>query len=145
MKRLLALSALAFPVAAEATEVGRIRAHLVYENSGMLSPDILAQEDFAGWNTVIGEGSAEEPANDLLVLVELVRDDGSATPLRIQVRDGRGRVVGQRTIAGPYLFEASGVWKPLLVQNVGCAGTLRITATVGRSTRSAEVSLDCGE
>lgn len=145
MNKLLALALVAAPAPAGATEIGRIRAHLVYENSGMLSPDILTQQDFAGWNTIIGEGSAEEPANDLLVLVELVRDDGSRAPLRIVVRDGRGRTVAQRTIAGPFLFEEASVWKPLLVQDVGCAGTVRITATVGRSTRSASVDLDCGE
>lgn len=130
-----------------AAEVGRIRAHLFYENSGRLSADIAPPADFDAFNVIIGEGSAEEPANDLLVAVELRgAPTAAAAPLRIVVRDGRGRVLAQRSIAGPFLSaEQPRVWKAVYLQDVGCAGTLRITATLGRSTRTSSVDLVCGE
>ncbi|HEX9963625.1 MAG TPA: hypothetical protein VGB04_01425 [Allosphingosinicella sp.] len=45
--------------------------HLFYENTGRLSKDISPPVEFTGWNTVIGEGSAEDAADDLLVTVEV--------------------------------------------------------------------------
>ena len=148
MKRLLAAALLLLlPAAAEAAEIGRIRAHLFYENSGRLSPDIAPPSDFDAFNVIIGEGSAEEPANDLLVAVEVTGAPiETATPLRIVVRNDRGRVVAQRSIAGPFLSaDQPRVWKAIYLQNVGCAGTLRISATLGRSSRSTSIDLVCGE
>jgi len=46
-----------WPAGAQGAEIGRIRAHLVYEETGRLSEDILAQPDFVAWNTIIGEGA----------------------------------------------------------------------------------------
>ena len=147
MKHLVAAALLALPAAAEAAEVGRIRAHLFYEESGRLSLDIAPPSDFAAFNVVIGEGSAEEPANDLLVAVELTgRPAEAATPLRILVRNARGRVVAQRSIPGSFLGAGQPrLWKAVYLPDVGCAGTLTITATLGRSTRTTSVDLICGE
>ena len=135
------------PTGAEAAEVGRIRAHLFYENSGRLSGDIAPPSDFAAFNVIIGEGSAEEPAHDLLIAVEVTgAPTEAATPLRIVVRNDQGRVVAQRSIPGPFLSaEQPRVWKPLFLQDAGCAGALSITASLGRWTRTTSVDLVCGE
>jgi hypothetical protein len=145
---LLVLAATGVP--AQAAEVGKIRIHLVYEETGRLSRDIAPPAEFTGWNTVIGEGSAEEAANDALVLVEVRAARGEesiAQPLSIVVRNAKGKVLGQRRIPGPDLLLSDGgrVWKPLWLSNVGCAGTVKVTATLGRSARTSSVALDCGE
>lgn len=62
---------LAAPQAGSAPTVGAFRMQLFYEDSGRLSKDISPPVEFTGWNTIIGEGSAEEAASDLLVTVEV--------------------------------------------------------------------------
>lgn len=154
---LTAAVALLLPAAAQAAEIGRIRAHLVYEETGRLSPDILSQPDFIAWNTIIGEGSAEENANDLLVLVEVIGATGGEEnidgPLEIRVRRGEGLTVGRpsgnanarRRFDSMLTSERGRVWKALFLPDVGCAGRLEIAATIGRSTRRATLDLVCGE
>ena len=128
-------------------EIGRIRVHLLLEASGRLSPDIAPPAKFTGWNSVIGEGSAGEPANDLLILVEVkaATDDYIKAPLSIVARGAKGKLLGQRRFAGGLLIEGGRVWKPLWLTDVGCAGPVKVTATIGRSTRTAAIALDCGE
>ena len=131
--------------AADAAAVGGIRAQLYYEETGRLSENI-AGTDFAAFNVIIGEGSAEEQANDLLVAVEIVElGDDAPTPLRISVRNERGRILARRTVAGPFYSESGRLWKAVWLQDVGCAGPLTITATLGRSTRTETIRLVCGE
>jgi hypothetical protein len=33
----------------------------------------------------------------------------------------------------------------LWLNDVGCAGEIQVTATIGKSTRKSAISLDCGE
>src|SRR5688572_114818 len=107
---------------AHAAEIGRIGAHLVYEETGRLSPDILTQPDFVAWNTVIGEGSAEEPANDLLVMVEVMGGGGQENitgTLEITARGENGRVLATRSFGESLLTSDDGrVWKPLWLPEV---------------------------
>ncbi|HEX8622069.1 MAG TPA: hypothetical protein VF718_08860 [Allosphingosinicella sp.] len=140
------LAALAAAQPAPPPTVGKIRMQLFYEDSGRLSADISPPSDFSGWNTVIGEGSAEEPANDLLVTVELVTGavESVAEPLTVTVRGNR-KVLGQRRFADVLTSADGRTWKALWLTDVGCAGHVEVTATIGRSTRKAAVSLDCGE
>ena len=134
---------------AYAQQVGRIRAHLVYEETGRLSEDLIARPDFAAWNTVIGSGEAEEPANDVLVLVEVVAAGGGeesiSTPLEIVARGENGRVLARRRAGDLFTSEEGRVWRPLWLPDSTCEGRMTITATLGRSTRTAELNLGCGE
>ena len=146
----LAAAALLFAVTpAHGAEIGTIRAHLVYEETGRLSADILSQPDFAGWNSIIGEGSAEEYANDVLVLVEVVGGGGQEnvdTPLEIVARDAEGSVRARRRFSDGLLTSDQGrVWKALWLPDSTCAGHIEITASLGQSTRRAAIDLDCGE
>ena len=132
-----------------APHIGQIRMHLFLEESGRLSPDIAPPHEFIGWNTIIGEGSAGEAANDLLILVEAKGTGGKeniALPLSIVARGRGGKVIGQRRFKDSLLTSADGrVWKSLWLQDVGCAGIIRVTATLGRSIKSTSIALDCGE
>lgn len=64
------------PKEAKPYSLGAIRAQLWYPNSGRLSKDILADKNFVLWNTIIGEGSAEEQSLHTLVTVEVVGQPG---------------------------------------------------------------------
>ncbi len=137
---------LAQPSAPPAARVGAFRMQLFYEHSGRLSKDISPPVDFTGWNTVIGEGSAEEAANDLLVSVEVRGPPGEslAQPLTLVARAG-GKVIAQRRFDGLLTNVEGRTWKALWLNDVGCAGRIEVTATIGRSTRKSALSLDCGE
>jgi hypothetical protein len=136
----------AAPQAPPPPRVGKIRIQLFYEDSGKLSGDIAPPAEFSGWNTIIGEGSAEEPANDLLVTVEVLTGavESVAEPLSVTVR-GNSKILGQKRFTDVLTSADGRTWKALWLSNVGCAGHVEVTATIGRSTRKAAVSLDCGE
>jgi hypothetical protein len=129
-----------------APKVGAFRMQLFYENSGRLSKDISPPVEFTGWNTVIGEGSAEEAANDLLVSVEVRGPAGEfiEQPLTLVAR-AKGKVLAQRRFEGLLTNVQGRTWKALWLNDVGCAGRIEVVATIGRSTRKSAISLDCGE
>ena len=129
-----------------APKVGAFKMQLFYENSGRLSKDISPPVEFTGWNTIIGEGSAEEAASDLLVSVEVRGPPGEfiEQPLTLVAR-AKGKVLAQRRFEGLLTNVQGRTWKALWLNDVGCAGRIEVTATIGRSTRRSELSLDCGE
>ncbi|HEX8449117.1 MAG TPA: hypothetical protein VF652_05960 [Allosphingosinicella sp.] len=129
-----------------ALRVGAFKMQLYYENSGRLSKDISPPVEFTGWNTIIGEGSAEEAANDLLVTVEVKGPPGEfiEQPLTLVARSG-GKVLAQRKFDSLLTTAEGRTWKALWLSDVGCAGRIEVTATIGKSTRKTQISLDCGE
>lgn len=140
--------AAAAAAAQPAVTIGDFRMHLFYRHSGLLSEDISPPREFTGWNTVIGEGDAEEPAEDLLVVVPTRVAGGGETfvetPLRIVARGRDNRVIANRNVA--LLSSASGdSYSPVWLQDIGCEGEISVTATFGDQTRSESLSLECGE
>jgi hypothetical protein len=74
---------------------------LWYEETGRLSENILGANEFYLWNTMIGEGSAEEQANDALFTIDL-RNDGQQNiphPLTLTATDESGKVLARRSFA----------------------------------------------
>ncbi len=139
---------LAAPPAPAAPEprVGAFRMQLYYEDMGRLSKDISPPVEFTGWNTIIGEGSAEGAANDLLVTVEVRGPPGEfiERPLTLVARAG-GKILAQRKFDSLLTNVEGRSWKALWLNDVGCAGRIEVTATIGKSTRKSAISLDCGE
>jgi len=149
MPSLLAAALLAAQPAAPPppSQLGEIRMHLFYEATGRLSRDISPPNDFSGWNTIIGEGSAEEYADDLVVVVE-VRTSGHhflETPLRIVARGRNNRIIAQRRFATTLTSGAGRAYRALWLNDVGCEGRVVVTASYGSQSRSETLSLDCGE
>jgi hypothetical protein len=141
------LAAPAAPAAPAAVpRVGAFKMQLYYENTGRLSKDISPPVEFSGWNTIIGEGSAEEAANDLLVTVEVKGPPGEAIeqPLTLVAR-ANGKVLAQRRFDTLLTTVEGRTWKALWLNDVGCAGRIEVTATIGKSTRKSAIRLDCGE
>ncbi len=133
--------------AAPPVTLGEIRMHLFYAETGRLSRDISPPAAFTGWNTIIGEGDAEEHAGDLAVVVEL-RTQGEQNidqPLTIAARNAAGRLLGQRRITGGLSGENGRVYHMLHLADVGCAGAIRVTASFRGQTRSETLNLNCGE
>lgn len=144
---LLALAIQAAPTADPPARLGDIRAHLFYEATGRLSPDVSPPREFVAWNTVIGGGEAEEPASDLLIVVEL-RADGEHfenRPLRILARGERGRLLGERRFDSFYTSASGRAYRTLWLRDATCAGAIEIVATLGRETKNEQLTLNCGE
>lgn len=150
---LLASSGLAFaatPVQACEEDIGLsgLRAHLFYSPSGELSEDLLARETpFIGWNTIIGGGDAREPADDLMVVVELAAHGEVyvTDPLEIRVLDEHGDEVGHRRVEGLLTSVDGRAAVALYLQDATCRGTLAISASFRGETRAGQLQLHCGE
>lgn len=128
--------------------LGKITAQLFYKNSGKLSDDLLARkEPFVGWNTIIGEGDAEEPAEDLLVTVTLGSKEEAFLDekLELWVTDEGDGEVARRDFEGLLVPQDGEVSNPLWLENVGCAGLLVIHAKFRAEEKSSFLRLDCGE
>ena len=140
--------ALAAAAAQPATgELGEIRMHLFYTYSGQLSDDVSPPRAFAGWNTVIGEGDALEPADDLLVAVE-VRTDGHQFvegPLHVTAHGRDGRLIAERRLEAVLTSDGGSSFTGLWLNDVGCEGEIRVTATFAEQARTETLELNCGE
>jgi hypothetical protein len=131
-----------------AAQITDIRMHLFYRLSGRLSDDISPPHQFTGWNTVIGEGDAEAPAEDLLVVVEMRGGSGEEyveTPLRVVARGRDNRVIADRRFDSLLSSERGTSYSPVWLQDVPCEGEIRVTATFGGQSVSESLSLECGE
>lgn len=97
--------------------IGAIRAQLWYPNTGRLSKDILADKKFVLWNTIIGEGSAEEQSLHTLVTVEIIgRPGDDATDREVEVvceltkgQRSRSKVLAKR-VEAPQNMGKTGRW-----------------------------------
>lgn len=148
MSVLLLAALIAAAPPAPAPRIGHIRLQLYYEETGRLSPDIAPPAEFSAWNTLIGEGSAEENARDILVSVEVLGRGGEeniALPLDIVARGRGGRVLARRHLTNLETSHQGRVWNVLWLSDATCAGPIEIVATIGRSTGRTRIGMDCGE
>lgn len=132
----------------KAVKIDQIRAHLFYERSGRLSKNIAPPASFGGFNTMIGEGDAEEPAQDVLIVVELSgpKDELVQRPLTITVsHPGGKRPPSKREFKDGLLFGESGkVAKAMYAENATCS-PMRVAASMGASTKQIAIDFKCGE
>jgi len=126
-------------------KVTDIRAQFLYERTGTLSVDLTATPDFAIWNTVIGEGSAKEPADDLLVSA-VVSGPGQwtlTTPLVITVRGENDKVLASRTITNGFADKT--FVRAVMAKDVACVGPIQLEARLGKSVRQETLNMACDE
>jgi hypothetical protein len=147
--------ALALPAAAAAPpaaarpnpDLGPVRLQFWYEETGRLSRPVDPAR-FAVWNSIIGEGDAEEIANDLFVTVEVLTGGEEANvdvPLVLEARNGKGRVIATRTVKTVLTSGQGRAVKGLWLYDVGCAGPLTVTARLGKIRRETKIKMVCGE
>jgi hypothetical protein len=134
--------------AAVAATLGNPQVRLWYEESGRLSANIAPPKSVTLWNTCIGEGDAQEDANDALFTIE-VRTAGQQNvrpPLTLVATDGKGKILARRTITNVLTSDAGRATLALWVPNVGCGvGKVVFSARMGTASRSVSLSFDGGE
>jgi hypothetical protein len=142
---LLGLAANQAPAHDKDFRVSDLRAQFLYERSGTLSVDITDNPRFNVFNSVIGEGSAAEPASDLLVSAVVTGPDERilTVPLVITVRNEKGKLVASRTITR--ILAGKAYVRSILLKDVGCAGPLGLEARLGKSVRREKINMLCGE
>jgi hypothetical protein len=148
-------STVASPSHSSAVELGPIRAQLFYAFSGRLSDDVLdRKEPFVFWNTIIGEGQADEPADDVLVSVKLdsgkfgtpeENEQNISSPVTLSATDAKGRLIAKRTFTDILTSKTGTVTLPLLLQDVTCSGDVKVKAVFQNQMSSALLSMHCGE
>ncbi len=133
---------------ADGAKIEKIEAHLFYEYTGRLSGNVAPPAEFSFWNTVIGEGSAEEAANDVLITVTISAEPGSyfdADALTITVVNTDDKsVVAERSITGLLIPMTGSTTKAIYVTDTTCR-ELEVVATLGASTLSNTIPFACGE
>lgn len=153
--RILALTALlqAIPGHAQTTSntagayLTNPAVRLWYEETGRLSDNVAPPKQVTLWNTIVGEGDAEEHADNALFTID-VRSDGEQNiglPLLLTATDAKGKVLGRRTVGNLLTSEAGNVTAALWVNDIGCAGTVVFAAQLGAAKRTVSLNFDCGE
>lgn len=129
-------------------KIEKIEAHLFYEYTGRLSANVAPPAEFSFWNTVIGEGSAEEAANDVLITITISAEPGSyfdTDVLNITVLNTDDKsVVLERSITGLLIPMSGSTTKAVYVMDTTCR-SLEVVATIGASTLSNTIPFACGE
>lgn len=152
MLRAAAAAALVFAAAsgasAAAAKIAKIEAHLFYEYTGRLSANVAPPAEFSFWNTVIGEGSAEEAANDVLITVTVSAEpdsylDADALTITVFNTDDKS-VVAERSFTGLLIPMTGSTTKAIYVTDTTCR-SLEVVATLGASTLSNTIPFACGE
>ncbi len=126
-----------------------IEAKLVYVETGALSGNVVVDGEFNSWNLIIGEGPGGGRAEDILILAPIMGEGAQffefATPVMLEARDQDGKVIASRSFSAIMTSEAGVVYLPLWLADVGCAGTVTVSATMGAATSAATLNLMCGE
>lgn len=151
---ILGLAALAV-ASAPHIEMGDIQARLFYSETGRLSDDLLARKKpFVFWNTIIGEGDAEENADDLFVSIALSvgkfgtpeeNEQNLDAPLTITATDEKGKVLGLRTARNLLTGRRGSTTVGLWLSDVTCAGAVTIQARYADQVKTAVLKMACGE
>lgn len=134
-----------------AVSLARLEARLFYMETGRLSEDLLARpKPFDGWNTIIGEGDAEEKADDLLVSARMEVSTGERhrlvdAPVSVVVRDAKGKLLGSRRWNHFLTSDRGVVVLPLWVNDATCAGEITIEGRFQSTVKRARLQMHCGE
>lgn len=133
--------------AADKITLEAVTMRLAYEGTGTLSDNIAPPAQFSGFNTVIGEGSAAEPANDILVTAVLAapgETNGEEKLVIVARRTSDRKVLAGRIIEHPFVGKAGKSYRSILIQDATCDG-VEVTVTYGKQRKIAAVPFKCGE
>lgn len=125
----------------------KLQVRLWYQETGRFSDNIAPPAEVILWNTIIGEGSAEEIADDVLFTAQVVTvgEENVTQPLLLTATDAFGRVLAQRRFDHILTSVAGYAVLPLWVEDIGCAGTVIFSARFGAESHSFPLQFACGE
>ncbi len=134
-----------------APKITAIRAQLFYDSEGTFSKDILSAKNFALWNTIIGEGSAEAASTSTFVTVEISGRNlpVGAAKVQITATGNKNRLIQKKLIDVDIYDERTKFFAPFWLYDTGCE-KIKITAQLlGKGVSVAPVTktipFACGE
>ena len=152
----LAMSIAAFAQTKSSHKITGVQAHLLYEENGTLSRDVLKGE-FALWNVIIGEGDAEGHSSSTLVYIVVLTDGkeiktNPVLQFSAVSEDGK-RVNYKKTFEYNFPTEgASKVFVPFLLHDTGCQPITMTAKLVEKTvptkvyqTITKKIPFACGE
>jgi hypothetical protein len=145
------LAALALPAAAQdKAQLGTVTLHLFLEPRGVWSPDVATMPEFQSFNFgASGKGMPEDAKWDaLLIRVQLrapkeIFAKGQQAVVTVTHRKTK-KVIRRAVIADVYIGTNGTTWKPVLVDNVGCA-PMDIVVQSGAQRFVKSLEINCGE
>lgn len=135
------------PVRADVVEIERLEAFLVQGQSGTLSADILSSASTIGfWNVIVGEGSAAEASEDVLVVVHFrrLKNEGMPSQTLFTVSDEFGKVVLQRENFDLFFGDGAKAAKAFLLERATCRH-VKLEVTINDRRASRELPFECGD
>ena len=115
--------------------------------SGTLSDNIAAIPGYSLWNTIAASDERGGPADDALFTIE-VHNPGKEYvpgPLILTATNAKGKVLARNVYRRSFNGNTATQTAPLWVYNLGCAGPVTFTATLGKIRESTELVFACGE
>jgi hypothetical protein len=147
MRKLILVSILLFLLTINASaqkpysfKISQIQAKLFYDYSAAFSQqDVINDKNFALFNTIIGEGSAEGMSETTLVLVEITYgglDDRNGPQLVFEAKGYKGKILQSKSIFVPFIDKAAGLKKyvPFILYETGCA-EITVTAKLYKDNK----------
>lgn len=144
---LMIWSELSGVVHAQTVSLDKLQVRLWYQETGRLSDNIAPPAVVALWNMIVGEGDAEEVANNVIFTAQ-IRTNGEQNvdqQLTLSATDSSGNILAKRTFANILTSQTGVAVLPLWVEEVGCAGTVLFSARIGSESRSFSIDFPCGE
>ena len=132
-------------------KIAAVRAQLYYDTTGKFSPDILSTKEFALWNTIIGEGSAEAPSTSTLVTVEITGKNVPVRSLKVEIiaTGDKNRLIQRRLIDVELYDERTKFFAPFWLYDTGCQPIRIVTRLIGKGAPTGVVTkaipFACGE
>lgn len=143
---LMIWSELSGVVHAQTVSLDKLQVRLWYQETGRLSDNIAPPAIVALWNTIVGEGDAEEIADNVLFTAQ-IRTNGEQNvdqQLTLSATDSSGNILAKRTFANILTGQTGVAVLPLWVGEMGCAGTVLFSARIGSESRSFSIDFPCG-
>lgn len=131
------------PMASFGVEISSVEVRLFYNDSGVFSKNILNDNDFQLWNTVIGEGSAAEPSDRFMIRAKFTgpANEYVDQDIKLSVKNSEtGKTIYSETFYG-FMFNSLGInFRAALISEHDCQPLL---IQVGDKKES--INFRCGE
>jgi hypothetical protein len=134
---------------ASALQVNRVEAFLVSGQTGKLSANIIdPKQPMTLWNTIIGEGDAGEPANDVLVVVHVQKPPQEAElptlSLKAMSRTDQTMLGERKDVYVPFLDQNLGT-AVMMLHDVTCIDLDIQVLIADKIIHTAQIPFACGE
>ena len=140
--------AAAAPVSA--IRLSPLTARFYYTDRGDWSGNMFDKDGhYSGWNSIIGEGDAGGPFDDVMIDVGLAAPGSTNAinvdqPLVLKAFKGK-RVIATRTNRNMLIPLNGQAHVALFLVDVGCGGTIDVVATYKKQVRKGQLAMACGE